>query len=753
MRNKGDWEVLAGTVAAAYRVGMTIDWRQYHKPFEKTLRLLELPSYAFDLQNYWIQYDGDWSVTKGRAGNVVNTKEVSITFKSEASDPRLRDIVHGHKVNGNRLYSSALYAELAYTAARYTQSLANPSAQSTLCMDLRDIEVFEPLLADKEESKGVVLVNAKQAKGSDTMQIVFSSQLDSQLNVHAKCVIVFGDGQKWQSEWQLLGPMVYKLFSTFVNYDEPYRGMQEVYLDSKMQEASAKIDSLAHISGFVLNGTELTPADTVYISHGWKSMRIATTKLSAAKTYLTYVHMKKDPKAPAVMDIKFRRIKRFQLEQFLPPVKQYSGNSGRVLDFSARVPDTLSLGTPIEPSKILPGIKQAILKNEAKGDYVQPSANAAVFDVIAQEVGVEPEELADHALLADTGVDSLLSLSIAARAKDVLGLEVPSSLFLGSVTFGDLRDSLTEYYGLDTPSTEDETVTTSTPMTSDAEEMQSDDGGQQLGPHNGVIATELVAKANLLWQSKSPVMTERTILLLFSDGAGRASSYTCLGAVDFSVTGLDAIYGLNSPFAGDDAAVFGDVYTRHPRTASQLQDLSSLFLIDPPCPKMLEVRDGMDRAVQSLETAQEIIDIAMFVHGGNQTRRSKIQREGEEDALQTHFIGSMRMLGKYRPLPLPQLGLHATLLWAKNGVLETLGQDSAATGEGGSFSDVNAASSWVLKPRQDYGPHGWDMLLPETSIQCRVVQGDHFSIMKTPVVAEVGRLLGKAFDLPHGRQS
>ncbi|KAI1345461.1 Alpha/Beta hydrolase protein [Xylaria sp. FL0043] len=606
--------------------------------------------------------------------------------------------------------------------------------------------------------------------------------------------------------------MAYKLFSTFVDYDEPYRGMQEVYLDSKMQEASAKvrssaeendlfvyhpcwIDSLAHISGFVLNGTELTPADTVYISHGWKSMRIATTKLSAAKTYLAYVRMREDPKVSAVMvgdvyviegghvialiqDIKFRRIKRFQLEHFLPSKKRYSGNSDRVPGFSPRVPDTSNLSTQIEPPQVLPGIEQAILENEAKGNYVQPSAIA-----IAQEVGVEPEELADHALLADTGVDSLLSLSIAARVKDVLGLEVPSSLFLSSVTFGDLRDSLTEYYGLDTPSTEDETSTASTPMTSDAEEIQSDDGRQQMGTHNGVNPSELVAKANLLWQSKSPgAVTERTVLFLFPDGAGRTSSYTWLAAVDFGVTGLDAIYGLDSPFAGDDAAVFGGVslndvvgaYIRATRAvqpqgpyhlggwsiggvlafeaASQVQHVSSLFLIDPPYPKDLEVLDSMDRAVQGFETAQEMIDIATFVHGGNQIRRSKIQREGEEDATQTHFIGSMRMLGKYHPLPLPQPGLHATLLWAKNGVLETLEQDSAATGNGGSFSGVNAASNWVLKPRLDYGPHGWDMLI-QINIQCRVVEGDHFSIMKTPVVTEVGKLLGKAFDLSHGRQS
>ncbi|KAI1311174.1 hypothetical protein F5Y03DRAFT_411036 [Xylaria venustula] len=856
-RNQNDCETLAGTVATAYKVGMTIDWRQYNKPFEKALRLLELPNYAFDLQNYWIQYEGDWSVTKGRSGNatshtrsatdasdkqplvtpslykiqsqLVSPTEVSVTFTSEVSDPRLRDMVHGHKVNGNRLYSSALYAELAYTAARYTQNLANPDAQSTLCMDLRDMEVSEPLLAEEDDTKRLVLVNARQTKGSNTVRILFSSQLNSNQKEHAKCEIVFDDGEKWQSEWRqcaslvqdrieylasssltnrILGPMAYKLFSTFVDYDEPYRGMQEVYLDSKMQEASAKvrfaaeasdlfvyhpcwIDSLAHISGFVLNGTELTPADTVYISHGWKSMKIAVVKLSPTKTYLTYVRMKEDPTVSAVMvgdvyviedghvigliqDIKFRRIKRFQLEHFLPLRRCNIGSSDGAPSLNFRVLNTLSPDTQMKPLQIRPKIEQAAQVKVAEDEYVPYSKMAVIFHAIAQEVGVELEELADHTFLADMGVDSLLSLSIAARVKDALGLEVPSSLFLSSVTFGDLRNNLTDHYCPITPSTEKDTTMASTPMTSDAEEIVSD-GGDELPQENGVAATKLVAKANLLWRSSPGASAERTILFLFPDGAGRASSYTWLAAGDFGITGLDAIYGLDSPFVGDNAAAFSDISLNHLvgsyinavrvvqpdgpyhlggwsiggvlafEAASQLRDVSSLFLVDPPCPKVLDERDGSGGLVHGFETAREIIDIATLVHGGSHSSRLNVQR-GDADAMQAHFIGSMEMLAKYRPSPLCELDLRATLLWAKNGVLETLGQASVEAVHG-YFSGANAAGSWILQPRQGYGPHGWDILLPGTKIQCRVVDGDHFSIMKTPAVAEVRKMLGKSFAL------
>ncbi|KAI0428278.1 hypothetical protein F5Y09DRAFT_343872 [Xylaria sp. FL1042] len=561
---------------------------------------------------------------------------------------------------------------------------------------------------------------------------------------HARCLIVFGNGEKWQPEWRqcgslvqdrieylasssltgpthrLLGPMVYKLFSAFVDYDEPYRGMQEIYSDNKMQETSAKvrfaakesdlfvyhpcwIDSPAHISGFVLNGTELTPADTVYISHCWKSMRIATTKLSPIKTdakvpagMIGDVYVLSDGNVIAlIQDIKFRRIKRSQLEHFLPLKKH----------------ESLPIRSTIEP---------VVQEKEMKGDHVQPSAFAVVFDIIAQEVGVEPEELADHALLADTGVDSLFSL-IAASMKDVLGVEVPSSLFMSSVTFGDLRNSLTEYYSLGTPSAEDVTTTRS---------------------------------------KSSDTTTEKTVLFLFPDGVGPASSYMWLAAVGFGGTDLDAIYRLDSQFAGDDAAVFGDISLNDvvgsrlvnrglSRIRSRVAAARRVQSI-PHRPSLSQGAggaSGMGQVVHGFETAQDIIDIATFVHGGNHNSRSSIQKKEDEDTMQAHFISSMVMLEKYRPLPLPQLGLRATLLWAKNG------QDGAKAVDSGSFTSANTAGSWVLKPRQDYEPHGWDMLLPETSIQCLVVEGDHFSIRKTPVVAEVGKMLRIGFALPPGGQS
>lgn len=61
--NQDSWLVLSRSVATAYRVGCTINWAQYHRDYDHAT--VSLPSYNWDLKNYWIQYVHDWSLRKG----------------------------------------------------------------------------------------------------------------------------------------------------------------------------------------------------------------------------------------------------------------------------------------------------------------------------------------------------------------------------------------------------------------------------------------------------------------------------------------------------------------------------------------------------------------------------------------------------------------------------------------------------------------------------------------------------------------
>ena len=133
--------------------------------------------------------------------------------------------------------------------------------------------------------------------------------------------------------------------------------MKEVFLDSTAMEAAALIelqptevgeqffcnphwiDGLAHLSGFVLNGSDTSPEDTVFISDGWKCLRLILP-LESGKRYQIYVRMH-DAKAPGTMegdvwvfdgaetvgvfeDLRFRAVKRTMLPALLSKKKRPS---------------------------------------------------------------------------------------------------------------------------------------------------------------------------------------------------------------------------------------------------------------------------------------------------------------------------------------------------------------------------------------------------------------------------------------------
>ncbi len=64
-RDDNNWKTMAESMTALYLAGVQVDWNEFHRPFESRLRLLDLPTYAWNDKNYWLQYKGDWCLTKG----------------------------------------------------------------------------------------------------------------------------------------------------------------------------------------------------------------------------------------------------------------------------------------------------------------------------------------------------------------------------------------------------------------------------------------------------------------------------------------------------------------------------------------------------------------------------------------------------------------------------------------------------------------------------------------------------------------
>lgn len=508
------WKTLSKSVANAFSAGLPITWSDYHKSFESRLSLVDLPKYAFDLKDYWLQYEGTWALTKNEQvaahpafsttclqrieSETIGKEEASVTFVSNPSEPDLFAAIQGHLVNGVGLCPSSVYADMAFTAGSYVYSKMQPF-DPVPAMDLSGMEVFHPLviLPTGNSPSQVIKVTAVRKSCTGSIEVRFSSQDGNDLQQHGRCEVNFGNGNEWRDEWsrntylvtsrmmgltdaanegyvhRILRPMIYKLFSTIVVYSEKYHGLQEVYMDSSLNEVVAKvkfqnvaecgkftyspywIDTIAHLAGFVLNGSVSTPEDTVFISHGWKSMRIVAP-LSDEKQYRSYVRMQPvgagglmcgdvyvlegNDVVAVCFGLKFQQIKKTLLHTLLnrsckAPTQKTEDETRRS---QAAIQDTASRRSTRVKRTLPPAAPEAANS---------PPSFSKVLDTIAGEVNVEPGDFVDSAYFAELGVDSLLSISIISSLKQKLGLDLPASAFAMYPSVAQLREFLGDEVG------------------------------------------------------------------------------------------------------------------------------------------------------------------------------------------------------------------------------------------------------------------------------------------------------------------
>lgn len=86
-RGESNWTTIAQACTAIHLAGLDVDWNSYHAPLEKSLTLLDLPTYAWNEKTYWLQYNGDWALTKG---NTFYTAEKEAAAKAAAATGSVR---------------------------------------------------------------------------------------------------------------------------------------------------------------------------------------------------------------------------------------------------------------------------------------------------------------------------------------------------------------------------------------------------------------------------------------------------------------------------------------------------------------------------------------------------------------------------------------------------------------------------------------------------------------------------------------
>ncbi|KAH8701023.1 putative polyketide synthase [Talaromyces proteolyticus] len=288
-RGEDSWKTLAESMAALHLAGVEVGWNEFHRPFESRVRLLDLPTYAWNEKNYWLQYKGDWCLTKG---NTFYTKEIAgkanstpkslppseiqtstvqqiieqdfkgsagtVTMQSDLMQADFLAAAHGHKMNNCGVVTSSIHADIAYTLGDYLYRKLVPKAKG-VNMNIVDLVVTKGLVA-QSNTKVPQLIRVTAATSdvhSGAVDLTWQN-VDNDDNVHepfATAKLYYGDASEWISSW---GPvthlvqgrietlerlavegkanrfsrnMAYTLFaSNLVDYAEKYRGMQSVVM-------------------------------------------------------------------------------------------------------------------------------------------------------------------------------------------------------------------------------------------------------------------------------------------------------------------------------------------------------------------------------------------------------------------------------------------------------------------------------------------------------------------------------------------
>ncbi|KAH8589374.1 putative polyketide synthase [Bisporella sp. PMI_857] len=554
-RGDDNWTTLASSLASLHLAGVKIEWNEFQRPFEKAHRLLDLPTYAWNDKTYWIQYNGDWALTKGNTfydaekglnqlqiaapapKSSISTSTVqqiieqtfngtagTVVMQSDLMQPDFRAAAWGHKMNNCGVVTSSIHADIAYTLGEYLyKKLKN--TKKDVHMNIANLEVIKGLVANNNlESTQLIKVSVSTTDiTSNTAELRWYNVPEETLFASAE--LYFGNPDEWLSSWvpathlvqgriadlerlaeqgianRFSHNMAYLLFANnLVDYHNKYRGMQSVVMHdfeafADIQLTTEKggswtvppyfIDSVAHLAGFVMNVSDAHDTKNNFcVTPGWGSMRFAKPLVAGSK-YRSYVKMIPTPDDPTtfygdvyilqddviigvVGAIEFHRYPRILLSRFFsapddtkaPPTAVATTSKApqtkaapvapkfkepKLVSTPGPAPDPAHAAPVPTPVPAQATIVAAAAPPPSSAPAVETTATKAI-QIIADEAALDLEDMVDDADIAGLGIDSLMSLVIAEKFREQLGIVVTGSLFLEFSTIKDLRTWLEEYY-------------------------------------------------------------------------------------------------------------------------------------------------------------------------------------------------------------------------------------------------------------------------------------------------------------------
>ncbi|CAA9957788.1 RADS2 nonreducing polyketide synthase [Pyrenophora teres f. maculata] len=193
-RSGSSWLSISKCLAMAYNLGVSVDWLAFHSPFAKSLRMVNLPSYAWDLKDFRVPYVEPHAepieIAPGPSVSAaqqmyltclqyvveesVSPEKIRVTMCASLSESGLRALIEGHQMVGQPIASGSIFCEAAFAATTYAlRSNGRGEDAEKAKLAILNLIISRPLNQNLVGAEGQLLTTVVM-EGSDSDEVQIS---------------------------------------------------------------------------------------------------------------------------------------------------------------------------------------------------------------------------------------------------------------------------------------------------------------------------------------------------------------------------------------------------------------------------------------------------------------------------------------------------------------------------------------------------------------------------------------------------
>lgn len=160
---KSAWISVSKCLARLYDIGSDIDWLGLYAPLEKDLKMLTLPSYAWDTKDYWLRYtettcasnsgspasrEVPWQPMFTCAQRIIQestSPSIQATFSASLAEAGMKALLEGHVMREVPIMPGSVCSEAALSAAFYALQASGNEGVNRIGLSVQNVYVFAQL--------------------------------------------------------------------------------------------------------------------------------------------------------------------------------------------------------------------------------------------------------------------------------------------------------------------------------------------------------------------------------------------------------------------------------------------------------------------------------------------------------------------------------------------------------------------------------------------------------------------------------